>query len=260
MIDLSRHLAWGELNRLADDELDADSRARAMAHVASCSKCSQSLSFIRQLGEAGRDMKHPRPPKGLLDEILRHRSEGARVILPAVSPPSPRGRRLPAAAAAAVIVAALAGLATLTLTSEAGAGASELTVIPAQPVPGEEIRLEYRPGGLLAGETALRLRLRLRRPETEPPRETLGAYDEVILQPASRWPVRRQLPVAAGFRLCRHGRREPVRRPTGRPRGSPVGRARARGRWSPTPGRSPAELPRAAEQELAGSHGTRCMK
>ncbi|MEK6254340.1 MAG: hypothetical protein N2B05_06590, partial [Gemmatimonadales bacterium] len=105
--------------------------------------------------------------------ILRDRAQGLRTILPAV-PPSPRpARRFLPAVAAAAVMASLAGLATLTLTSEAGAGASELTVQPANPMPGEEIRLEYRPGSLLAGETALRLRLRLRRPETEPPRETL---------------------------------------------------------------------------------------
>ncbi|NNK48295.1 MAG: zf-HC2 domain-containing protein, partial [Gemmatimonadetes bacterium] len=182
MIGLRRHPAWHQLNRLADGELDADSRARVMAHVVSCSKCPQSLSFVRRLGEAGRDMKHPSPPKNLLAEVLQHRSEGDRVILPAASPSSRRKRRLlPAAAAAAIIVGL--GVASLTLTPEVGAGASELKFFPPQPVPGERIRVEYRPGVELTGETALRLRLRLRQSDDEPPRGVLGTLDELVLEP-----------------------------------------------------------------------------
>ena len=183
MIALKRHPSWRDLNRLADHELDADARRAALEHVASCPRCSGTVSLLNDLREAGRDMRHPSPPKDLLEDILRDRAQGIRTILPAV-PPSPRpARRFLPAVAAAAVMASLAGLATLTLTSEAGAGASELTVQPANPMPGEEIRLVYRPGSLLAGESALRLRLRLRRPETEPPRETLGTYDEVILSP-----------------------------------------------------------------------------
>jgi hypothetical protein len=183
MIAIKRHPSWRDLNRLADDELDADARGAVLEHLASCTKCSGNVSLLNDLREAGRAMRHPSPPKDLLDDILRDRSRGLRTILPAV-PPSPRpARRLLPAAAAVAIVASLAGLATLTLTSEAGAGASELTVDPALPLPGEEIRLAYRPGVELAGATALRLRLRLREPDSEPPRETLGAYDEVILRP-----------------------------------------------------------------------------
>ncbi|MGB5526991.1 MAG: hypothetical protein WBN79_09045, partial [Gemmatimonadota bacterium] len=184
MIAIKRHPPWRDLNRLADHELDSAARGAVLEHIASCPRCSGTVSLLNDLREAGREMRHPSPPKDLLDDILRDRSQGLRTILPAVppSPPPPARRFLPAVAAAAVM-ASLAGLATLTLTSEAGAGASELTVQPANPMPGEEIRLEYRPGSLLAGETMLRLRLRLRRPETEPPRETLGTYDEVTLSP-----------------------------------------------------------------------------
>jgi hypothetical protein len=183
MIALRRHPSWRELNRLADDELDADARSAALEHVAACPRCSANLSLLNDLREAGREMRHPSPPKDLLDDILRDRASGHRTILPAVPPSGRRTRRQLQAAAAVAIIASLAGLATLTLTSEAGAGASELEVDPALPMPGEQIRLEYRPGLELAGETALRLRLRLRGPDSEPPRETLGAYAEVILRP-----------------------------------------------------------------------------
>jgi hypothetical protein len=180
MIGLNRHPSWRDLNRLADDELEAVSRGAALKHVAACPKCSRELSLLQDLRDAGRGMRHPSPPRDLLDDILRDRAAGARVILPAVPPSSPRRRFLPAAAAAA-IMAGLAGLATL--TSEAGAGASELTVDPARPAPGEQIRVSYRPGSLLSGEATLRLRMRLRAPDAEPPRGTLGELDEALLWP-----------------------------------------------------------------------------
>jgi len=183
MIAIKRHPSWRDLNRLADGELDAEARGAALEHLASCTRCSGHVSLLNDLHEAGRDMRHPSPPKDLLDDILRDRAQGLRTILPAVPPSQRPPRRLLPAAAAVAVMASLAGLATLTLTSEAGAGASELTVDPALPLPGQEIRLAYRPGVELAGEAALRLRLRLRAPDSEPPRETLGAYDEVILQP-----------------------------------------------------------------------------
>jgi hypothetical protein len=183
MIAIKRHPSWRELNRLADDELDADARRAAMEHVAGCPRCSANVSLLNDLREAGREMRHPSPPKDLLDDVLRDRAQGLRTILPAVPPSSRPGRRLLPVAAAVAVIASLAGLATLTLTSEAGAGASELTVDPALPLPGERIRLAYRPGVELRGETELRLRLRLRGPDSEPPRQTLGAYDEVILRP-----------------------------------------------------------------------------
>ena len=141
MIATKRHPSWRELNRLADDELDADARRAALEHVAGCPRCSANVSLLNDLREAGREMRHPSPPKDLLDDVLRDRAQGLRTILPAV-PPSPRpGRRLLPAAAAVAVIASLAGLATLTLTSEAGAGASELSVNPALPLPGEEIRM-----------------------------------------------------------------------------------------------------------------------
>jgi len=153
-----------------------------MEHVVACPKCSRRMSFLGSLREAGRDMRHPSPPRELLADIMRSRSEGLRVILPAISPaPRSRHRMLPAAAAAA-IMAGLAGLASVFLVSDAGAGASELTIDPPRPVPGEEIRLSYRPTTELAGEMELRLRLRIRRPDSEPPRGTLGTHEEVVLR------------------------------------------------------------------------------
>ena len=183
MVWLRKHPSWRELSRLSDDELDTDSRRPAMEHVVSCPKCSRRMSFLGSLREAGRDMRHPSPPRELLGDIMRSRSEGLRVILPSIAPaPNSRRRVLPAAAAVAIAVG-LAGLASVFLVPEAGAGASELTVDPAKPVPGEEVHLSYRPTTELAGEMELRLRLRLRRPDSEPPRGTLGRLEEVVLRP-----------------------------------------------------------------------------
>ena len=178
MVWLKVHVSWRDLNRLADDELEADARVPAIEHVAACPKCLRRLSFLGTLRNAGRDMRHPAPPHELLEDVLRSRSEGVRVILPAI-PASPRARRraLPAVAAAA-IVAGLAFLVPLFLASEAGAGASELSFDPPLPVPGEEVRLTYRPTTELTGEAELRVRLHLRQPDSEPPRGTLGAHDE----------------------------------------------------------------------------------
>jgi hypothetical protein len=183
MVRLSRHLSWRELNRLADDELDADSRGLAIEHVAACPKCSGRLSFLGSLRNAGRDMRHPTPPRELLEDVLRSRSEGLRSILPAISAPQRSPRRALPAVAAVAIIASLALLAPLFFAPEAGAGVSELKFDPPRPVPGEEVHLSYRPATELAGEAEVRLRLRLRRPDSEPPRETLGTHAEVILRP-----------------------------------------------------------------------------
>jgi hypothetical protein len=183
MIGLTRHPSWCELNRLADGELDAAARRAAVEHVAGCRKCSRDLSLLNEIRTAGRDMRHPSPPRDLLDDVLRDRAAGGRVILPAVPPAPGSRRRLLPAAAAAVLLAGLAGLVSLVLTSEAGAGASELAFEPVRPIPGEQVRFTYRPGTALAGEPALRLRLRVRQADSEPPRRSLGTYAEVILRP-----------------------------------------------------------------------------
>jgi hypothetical protein len=140
------------------------------------------MSFLANLREAGREMRHPSPPKDLLNDILRSRNEGSRVILPASPPPARSRRKLPAAAAG-IALAGLAGLATILLVSEAGAGASELWYDPPDPVPGEEVRVTYRPGNLLADESSLRLRVRFRAPDSEPVRATLGTHNEIVLMP-----------------------------------------------------------------------------
>lgn len=201
MIRLGRHPSWRELNQLADGELDAASRECTTEHVATCSKCWRQVSVLHELGKAGREMRHPAPPRDLLEDVLRARADGARVILPVASPSPTRARRMLPAAAAIAFMVGLAGLATLTLTSEAGAGASELTVDPATPLPGERVMMTYRPGTELTGEEALRLRLNLRRFDAEPPRGTLGEPQEVLLQPdgEGRFVASFQLPVDFAF-------------------------------------------------------------
>lgn len=183
MIRMWRHPSWRDLNRVADGELEGPDRASVRRHLANCHRCAREVAFLRELTEAGREVRHPEPPRGLLDEVLRDREEGTRIILPAVSGPKPQlNRRLRVATVAAVTIL-VAGVATMLATSDAGAGASELHVEPVQPTPGQEVRLRYRPGSELAGQAQLRLRLRIRKPDSEPPRGTLGAYDEVLLVP-----------------------------------------------------------------------------
>ncbi len=202
MSRLDRHPSWRELNRLADDELENGPRRMALEHVTGCPRCTRRMSFLASLREAGREMRHPSPPKDLLDDILRSRKEGGRVILPASPPPSRSRRKLPAAAAG-IAIAGLAGLATILLVSEAGAGASELWFDPPDPVPGEEVRVTYRPGNLLADESSLRLRVRFRTPDSEPPRETLGTHHEIVLMPdgEGRYTGKLQLPRDFAFAI-----------------------------------------------------------
>ncbi|MEE8572574.1 MAG: zf-HC2 domain-containing protein, partial [Gemmatimonadota bacterium] len=79
MSRLDRHPSWRELNRLADDELENGPRRMALEHVAGCPRCARRMSFLASLREAGREMRHPSPPKDLLDDILRSRKEGGRI-------------------------------------------------------------------------------------------------------------------------------------------------------------------------------------
>jgi hypothetical protein len=128
-------------------------------------------------------MGRPAPPGELLEEVLKNRAEGTRVALPAASTGIRPSGGWPALAAAVAGAITVAGLATLLLPARAGAGASELRVEPARPMPGQEIHLHYRPLSDLAGTPSLRLRLRLRMPDSGPPRGTLGEYDQVLLVP-----------------------------------------------------------------------------
>ncbi|MDP2469834.1 MAG: zf-HC2 domain-containing protein [Candidatus Palauibacterales bacterium] len=199
MIGARRHPSWRDLNRLADGELDPESRARLVEHVADCVKCSRSLGFLRDLREVGGDLRHPSPPKGLLEDVLRNRADGRRLILPVTAGADQRRRRALPAVAAAIVVAGLASLAILFLAPEAGAGASELTFDPATPIPGDQVRLAYRPASYLAGDPTLRLRVRIRRPDSDPPRATLGAYSEVHLVPDRAGLYRGVLPLPPDF-------------------------------------------------------------
>jgi anti-sigma factor RsiW len=57
MVWLKGHVSWRDLNRLADDELEADARVLAIEHVAACPKCTGRVSFLESMRDAGRDMR-----------------------------------------------------------------------------------------------------------------------------------------------------------------------------------------------------------
>jgi hypothetical protein len=140
------------------------------------------MDFLSELVAAASEIRHPSPPRDLLDDVQRRRGEGRRAILP-MAPVSAPPRRRVRVLVAGLAIAALAGLATVFVSSEAGAGASELLFEPAAPVAGQSLRVTYRTGSELAGRPALRLRARLRGPGALPPRTTLGEYEEVVLTP-----------------------------------------------------------------------------
>ena len=89
------------------------------------------------------------------------------------------------AVAAGIAIAVAAGLATILVTSEAGAGASELTFDPPAPQLGESVKVTYRPGTALAGADYLRLRVRNRTGDAAGLRGTMGTYREIELVPTA---------------------------------------------------------------------------
>jgi hypothetical protein len=160
MNSLGRHLESRQLHRFLDGELRSVERGRVQTHLGRCEECRARLEFYTRLTETARSIRHPAPPRELLDDILTSRAAGERVILPAAVAPPRSSRRLPAAIAAAGLVLAV-GL-SLLVTRQAGAGASDLRFAPTPPSGGEVVEIEYRPSSLLAGEQRLRLRARYR--------------------------------------------------------------------------------------------------
>ncbi|MFQ5891035.1 MAG: anti-sigma factor family protein, partial [Gemmatimonadota bacterium] len=174
MFKFRRHTSFLELSRFADQTLGRKERQRVQAHLHECARCRERLSFIRELGQAARQIHHPRPPNELLAEILAKRAAGERVILPAAAPSFSRRRRpmLVGMVLTAGLLAMAAGLALF--PSNATAGASELRFIPPQPRPGLIVSVEYRPSSLLADDEVLRLRGRYRTASDGPVRGVLG--------------------------------------------------------------------------------------
>jgi hypothetical protein len=182
MTGFEKHPSWAELNRLADGELSGDRRRRVATHSAACSRCRETVSYLSAVREAAGEIRHPSPPRDLLNDVIESRQAGQRVILPAAAVDLPKTRRAPAAAAGLALALA-GGLATVLAVSEAGAGSSDLTFDPRVPRVGEAIEVTYRAGSLLAGQDRLRLRVRARKADATTPRATMGRYVELDLHP-----------------------------------------------------------------------------
>jgi len=150
------------LGRHADGD---DRDPRLAAHLLRCDRCRRAVDALRSPGDAARAAAAPPPPADALDRILARRAAGDRVLLP-VDGPAPAPRALPRRAmlaAAAVALLVIAG-ALLFRPHELEAGRSELRLIPANPHPGQTVRVEYRPGARLEHEPVLILRAAEQKP------------------------------------------------------------------------------------------------
>lgn len=172
----TRHPGLRGVIPYADGETDEAETRRIREHLQDCERCRRELHFVLELKRAARELSHPSPPKGTLEEILRRREAGERVILP-TSPPPPR-RRSPRLTGPLLVLLALAGIATavLLISGEASAGASSLHIGPERPHLGQPLEVEFRAASPLAAEERLVLRGRYRTADAEPPsRDRLGS-------------------------------------------------------------------------------------
>ncbi|HEV7586936.1 MAG TPA: TlpA disulfide reductase family protein [Longimicrobium sp.] len=144
------------LDRYADAAGQGD--PRLAAHLLRCARCRRAVDHVRALRDAARSAPVPPPAADALERILARRAAGDRVILPVAAVRGranlPRRGALAAAAVALLVVSA----ALLLRPHELEAGRSELMLAPANPRPGQTVRVEYRPGARLEHESVVVLR------------------------------------------------------------------------------------------------------
>lgn len=144
--------------------------ARLRDHLAACSRCRETVAWLREVPERARRGTAVDPPEGFYEEIRKSRSTGARTILPREGvpdpQPTPRVRSALAGGAAVLVILIMGGL-TL-LTPEAGADRSELSFTPAEPRVGDSIAVEYHRGPSLPVVDRLVLRARFRDADDKP--------------------------------------------------------------------------------------------
>ncbi len=156
-----RHPSFHELNRYVDDDLPEHRRRRVATHLARCKRCRETVTRLRAIGTAARDLPVPAPPANLLELTLQRRAAGDRVILPLTPPGAPRRRRLAwpiAAAMAALVVAAILTLVPPALQAARGG----LTITPARPEAGTRLSFDYTDTGRFQGQQRLVVRARYR--------------------------------------------------------------------------------------------------
>ena len=151
------HPTQSRLHGFADGELIKKVRVKTAAHLERCSKCRNTVGWLRRLSREANALPLPTPPPELRDRILESLRRGDRVILPVADPPRPAwpGRRV--AAGFSAIVAVAIG-ASLIRAPELASEASELRFYPEHPQQGDEIAIEYHGTSMFAGEDSLMLR------------------------------------------------------------------------------------------------------
>lgn len=177
MTFLSRHSSLRKLSRFADGEAREAEAREVQRHLAECERCRDELSFLLELRRAAREISHPSPPKGTLEEILRRRARGERVILPMSTPPARRTTPGLAGLVALLLAVGTAAAFLLLGVGEASAGASTLEIGPERPQLGQPLEMEFRAASALASEPRVVLSGRYRTAEGGPilPDEPLGA-------------------------------------------------------------------------------------
>lgn len=165
MTFLFRHTSLRRLSRFADGEASEAEAREVQRHLAECERCRDELSFLLELRRAAREISHPSPPRGTLEEILRRRARGERVILPMSTPPA--RRTTPGLAGLVALLLALGTAAAFLLfgVGEASAGASTLEIGPERPRLGQPLEVEFRAASALAAEPRVVLRGRYRTAE-----------------------------------------------------------------------------------------------
>ncbi|HEX8360004.1 MAG TPA: redoxin domain-containing protein [Longimicrobium sp.] len=177
---MKRHPTSATLSRYLDGELGSFRRRRVAAHLAECPACGEEVQAWASIGDALRDAPVPALGGCTLGRVRELRAAGERRILPVPTARAPR-MAMRAAAAAAVVVLAAGAVMAVRHTPELAAEGSTLLLSPAAPRAGQEVRVEYRAAGKLAGEKRLVLRARLFGSSTE----RTGATHTVVAELAS---------------------------------------------------------------------------
>jgi hypothetical protein len=153
------HPGQRTLSLYVDGQLTEERRVRVDEHLEECLRCQRETSFMFEVQRGLRRITKPRPPRDVLERVIERREAGERIILPSVSPDP---RRLHPALSAVTAIAAtvlLVAIALLVLPNgRAAAGASGMFFSPDNLDLKQQIEVEYRTAGALAGESVLELR------------------------------------------------------------------------------------------------------
>lgn len=162
MIVFLGHPSFERLSRYADAELTGKARDRVASHLAGCTRCRDTIRFIRDLGEVARNLPAPEPPADALPRLLARRAAGERIILPTSDPVPIEAERKRAIPAIAATLALFVAGALLVSVPRLGADRSRLEFSPERPRAGATVQVRYAAGSLLGSEAKLVLRGRLR--------------------------------------------------------------------------------------------------